>query len=96
MAAVDMVAAGMADTAAVDMAAADRTVVDMAAADKTAVDMAAAEIVPARRSDCLCQINCYCPSISPSDISLINVETHHGHNHITGQDLCATNIDKNF
>ena len=87
-AAVDTVAgtAGMmiADMAAAGtVTAADMAVVaDMvtAAGTATVVDMAvAADTVTARRSDFLCQINYCCPSISPSDISLISISTHLGH-----------------
>lgn len=85
------------DTAVVDMAAVAGMIADTAAVGMTVVaGRAAVETVPVRHSDCPCQINYCCPSISPSDILLITVKMHHGHNHITGQCLCATNIGKNF
>lgn len=66
-------------TAVVDMTAGMAVVVDKAAVDRAAgmavvADKAAAGTVPAHHFDCLCQINCCCPSISPSDISLINMK----------------------
>lgn len=66
-------------TAVVDMTAGMAVVVDTAAVDRAAgmavvADKAAAGTVPAHHFDCLCQINCCCPSISPSDISLINMK----------------------
>ena len=64
-----------ADRAVVAGTAADKiAVAGMAAADRAAVaGTAAAEIAPVHYSgsDCPCQINYCCPSISPSDISLI-------------------------
>ena len=82
----DMVIAGMAVAAGTVTAADMAVVADMVTAADTAtvVDMAvAADMVTARRSDFLCQINYCCPSISPSDISLISISTHLGHNHAT-------------